>query len=131
MNPGTAAVAIREHELDAVFAALSDPTRRAILVRLIQGDASVNELARPFPISQPAVSRHLKVLEQAGLITRARRATARLSRLEPEPLRDAMAWLARYRAFWTESYERLDELLEVLQTRDGSATTAVTAKGEE
>ena len=102
-------------DLDAVFGALADPTRRAILVRLTQGEASVNELAAPFTISQPAVSRHLKVLEQAGLISRTRRATARLSKLEAEPLRDALAWFARYRAFWEESYERLDELLAALQ----------------
>src|SRR5918992_1148755 len=110
-----APIPIRERELDAVFAALSDPTRRAILVQLIGGDASVNELARPFPISQPAVSRHLKVLEQAGLITRTRRATARPSHLEAEPLREATEWLARYQTFWDERYERLDALLAALQ----------------
>src|ERR671915_178664 len=110
-----APIPIRERELDAVFAALSDPTRRAILVQLIGGDASVNELARPFPISQPAVSRHLKVLEQAGLITRTRRATARLSHLEAEPLREATEWLARYQAYWDERHARLDALLASLQ----------------
>ena len=104
-----------ERELDSVFGALADPTRRAILVRLTQGEASVRELAAPFTISQPAISRHLKVLEDAGLITRTRRSTTRLSRLEPEPIRDAMTWLARHRAFWEESYERLDELLQVLR----------------
>ena len=109
------ATATAERDLDAVFSALADPTRRAILVRLTQGDATVTELARPFTISQPAISRHLKVLEGAGLISRSRRATARLSTLEPEPLRDALEWLVRYRAFWEESYERLDELLEALQ----------------
>lgn len=98
-------------ELSAVFGALADPTRRAILMRLTAGDATVAELAAPFKISQPAVSRHLKVLEQAGLISRTRRATARFSHLEAEPLREATAWLARYQAYWDESYERLDELL--------------------
>jgi DNA-binding transcriptional ArsR family regulator len=106
-------------QLSAVFGALADPTRRAILVRLTGGDATVAELAAPFSISQPAVSRHLRVLEQAGLISRSRRATARLSHLEAEPLRDATAWLARYREYWGESYDRLDDLLEALQ--DGSA----------
>ena len=109
------AVVTADQDLDAVFAALADPTRRAILVRLTQGEATVSELRTPFTISQPAISRHLKVLEHAGLISRSRRATARLSRLEPEPLRDAMAWLARYREFWEESYERLDELLASIQ----------------
>lgn len=105
-------------QLSAVFGALADPTRRAILARLADGDANVAELTRPFGISQPAISRHLKVLEGAGLISRQRRATARLSRLEAEPLREAVAWLARYRAFWEESYERLDELLASLQQED-------------
>lgn len=102
-------------ELDAVFGALADPTRRAILTRLTLGEASVAELMAPFSVSQPAISRHLKVLERAGLITRSRRATARLSHLEAEPLKGATVWLAGYRAFWEESYERLDELLEALQ----------------
>jgi len=105
-------------QLDAVFSALSDPTRRAILSRLTEGDANVAELAAPFSVSQPAISRHLKVLEQAGLITRSRRATARLSHLEAEPLREATAWLADYREFWEESYARLDELLARLQDED-------------
>jgi DNA-binding transcriptional ArsR family regulator len=100
-----------EQQLDSVFNALADPTRRAILARLTGGDANVAELAAPFRMSQPAVSRHLKVLEQAGLISRHRRATARLSRLEAEPLREATVWLADYREYWTESYERLDELV--------------------
>lgn len=102
-------------QLDAVFGALADPTRRAILLRLRDGDATVGELAAPFEVSQPAISRHLKVLEQAGLISRIRRATARLSHLEAEPLRDATAWLARYQAYWDESHERLDALLARLQ----------------
>src|SRR5436189_2835584 len=101
-------------QLDAVFGALADPTRRAILARLADGDASVGQLAAPFSVSQPAISRHLKVLEAAGLISRRRRATARLSHLEAEPLRDATEWLARYRAFWEERYGRLDALLASL-----------------
>jgi DNA-binding transcriptional ArsR family regulator len=97
--------------LSDVFGALSDPTRRAILTRLTAGDATVAELAAPFAVSQPAISRHLKVLEHAGLISRRRRATARLSHLEARPLRAATAWLAGYRQFWEESYDRLDALL--------------------
>ena len=102
-------------QLDAVFGALADPTRRAILARLADGDWTVGELTAPFGVSQPAISRHLKVLERAGLISRSRRATARLSHLEAEPLREATTWLARYQAYWDESYERLDELLAALQ----------------
>ena len=102
-------------QLDAVFGALADPTRRAILTRLTQGEASVAEIAAPFTVSQPAISRHLKVLEEAGLISRSRRATARLSHLEAEPLREATEWLTGYREFWDESYTRLDALLAALQ----------------
>ncbi len=102
-------------QLSAVFGALADPTRRAILTRLTEGDANVAELSAPFRVSQPAISRHLKVLERAGLISRRRRATARLSHLEAEPLREATAWLARYQDFWDESYDRLDALLAALQ----------------
>jgi DNA-binding transcriptional ArsR family regulator len=102
-------------QLSAVFGALADPTRRAILARLTAGDATVAEIAAPFRVSQPAISRHLKVLEQAGLISRRRRATARLSHLEAEPLREATAWLARYREYWDERYDRLDALLAALQ----------------
>lgn len=102
-------------ELSAVFGALADPTRRAILTRLAEGDATVAELAAPFRVSQPAISRHLKVLEQAGLISRSRRATARLSHLEAEPLRRATVWLAGYRDYWEQSYHRLDELLRELR----------------
>jgi DNA-binding transcriptional ArsR family regulator len=101
--------------LSAVFGALADPTRRAILVRLMDGDASVAELAAPFAISQPAVSKHLKVLERAGLISRTRRATARPSHLEAEPLRAATAWLVSHREYWETSHRRLDELLSALQ----------------
>ncbi|HEX8918847.1 MAG TPA: metalloregulator ArsR/SmtB family transcription factor [Chloroflexota bacterium] len=102
-------------QLSAVFGALADPTRRAILTRLTQGDATVAEISAPFRVSQPAISRHLKVLEQAGLISRTRRRTARLSHLEAEPLREATTWLARYQEYWEESYDRLDELLASLQ----------------
>jgi DNA-binding transcriptional ArsR family regulator len=106
---------MNDGRLDLVFGALADPTRRAILARLADGEASVSELGAPFAISQPAVSRHLKVLEYAGLVSRSRRATVRLSHLEAEPLRDATEWLARYRAFWDGSFDRLDALLEALQ----------------
>ena len=102
-------------ELSTLFGALADPTRRAILTRLTDGDATVTELAAPFSVSQPAISRHLRVLEQAGLISRSRRATARLSHLEAEPLRKATTWLARYRAYWDESYDRLDALVQELK----------------
>ena len=101
--------------LSLVFGALADPTRRAILTRLADGEATVAELAEPFDMSQPAISRHLKVLEQAGLISRTRRATARLSCLQAGPLRDVTTWLARYQRFWDQSHERLDDLLAALQ----------------
>jgi DNA-binding transcriptional ArsR family regulator len=111
-------------QLDAVFGALADPTRRAILTRLTHGDANVSELAAPFRVSQPAISRHLKVLERAGLISRTRRSTARLSHLRAEPLRQATVWLAGYRDFWEQSYERLEELLAALQDEPtGRSTT--------
>ena len=109
-------------QLSSVFGALADPTRRAILMRLANGDLPVRELAAPFPMSQPAISRHLKVLEGAGLISRSRQATARLSHLEPEPLREATEWLARYQAFWDERYDQLDELLASLKQRDPAAS---------
>jgi len=105
--------------LSLVFGALADPTRRAILTRLADGERTVAELAEPFRMSQPAISRHLKVLENAGLISRTRRATARLSHLEAEPLRDVTAWLAGYQRFWDESHERLDDLLAALQAGVG------------
>jgi DNA-binding transcriptional ArsR family regulator len=102
--------------LSTVFGALADPTRRAILAQLADGgDMTVGELVKPFAMSQPAISRHLKVLEGAGLISRKRRQTARLSHLEGEGLRDASAWLARYREYWEESHARLDALLARLQ----------------
>ncbi len=101
--------------LDMTFAALADPTRRGILARLALGEAPVNELATPFAMSQPAISKHLKVLERAGLITRGRDAQRRLSRLEAKPLAEATEWLAEYRKFWESSFARLDEVLEDLQ----------------
>ena len=109
-------------QLSVVFGALADPTRRAILARLREGDATVAELGAPFQMSQPAISRHLKVLEGAGLISRHRRATERLSHLEAEPLRAATAWLARYREYWDESYDRLDALLASLQAAPSDET---------
>lgn len=105
-------------QLSAIFGALADPTRRAILVQLTAGDATVAQLAAPFQVSQPAISRHLKVLEQAGLISRRRRATSRFSHLEAEPLREATVWLASYQAYWDESYDRLDALLAQLRKAD-------------
>jgi DNA-binding transcriptional ArsR family regulator len=106
---------LASHQLDATFAALADPTRRAILARLSAGEASVMELAAPFAMSQPAISKHLKVLERAGLVARGRDAQRRPCRLVAEPLAEANAWLERYREFWEESYQRLDALLEELQ----------------
>ena len=99
------------HRLDATFAALADPTRRAILARLAQGEASVAELAEPFAMSQPAVSKHLKVLERAGLVARGRDAQRRPRRLEARPLAEANAWLEHYREFWEANYQRLDAVL--------------------
>ena len=102
-------------QLDATFAALADPTRRAILARLASGEASVNELAAPFEMSQPAISKHLKVLERAGLVSRAREAQRRPRRLEAAPLAEANEWLERYRRFWEGNYERLDAVLDELK----------------
>ena len=101
--------------LSMIFAALADPTRREILTRLSDGDATVSELAEPFSISLPAISRHLKVLEQAGLISRSRSAQWRSSSLEAEPLREATDWMERYRKFWDESFDRLDAHLKRMQ----------------
>jgi len=101
--------------LDATFAALADPTRRAILTRLAAGDATVMELAAPFAMSQPAISKHLKVLERAGLVSRGRDAQRRPCHLEARPLRAATDWLENYRRYWEESYRRLDALLEELR----------------
>jgi DNA-binding transcriptional ArsR family regulator len=104
--------------LDATFAALADPTRRAILARLASGEATVMELAQPFAMSQPAISKHLKVLERAGLISRGRDAQRRPCRLEALPLRDASGWLDRYRAHWEHAFKNLDNLLEELKEKE-------------
>jgi DNA-binding transcriptional ArsR family regulator len=104
--------------LNATFAALADPTRRAILARLASGEASVMELAEPFAMSQPAISKHLKVLERAGLISRGLDAQRRPSRLEAKPLAEATEWLEAYRKFWEGSFQRLDALLEELKARE-------------
>lgn len=104
--------------LDNTFAALSDPTRRAILARLAAGEASVNELAEPFEISLPGVSKHLKVLERAGLISRGRVAQSRPCRLEAAPLREAADWVESYRRFWAGSFDRLEDYLQELQRED-------------
>lgn len=103
-------------QLDLTFAALADPTRRAILARLAEGDATVNELVEPFDMSQPAISKHLKVLESAGLVSRGRDAQRRPVHIEAQPLADAVGWLETYRKFWETSYQRLDGLLAELQS---------------
>ena len=104
--------------LDSTFAALADPTRRAILTRLASGDASVMELAAPFSISQPAISRHLEVLERAGLISRGRDGQRRPCRIEAKPLAEADAWIERYREIWEGNFKRLDDLLEEMKARE-------------
>src|SRR5213595_1396064 len=109
---------MQANRLDATFAALADPTRRAILARLASGEASVTELAEPFAMSQPAISKHLKVLERAGLISRGRDAQRRPRRLEPKPLGEATKWLERYRQLWEGNYQRLDALLEQLKAKE-------------
>lgn len=102
-------------QLDATFAALADPTRRAILAQLAKGEASVNELAEPFDMSQPAISKHLLVLERAGLVSRGIDAQRRPRKLEAKPLAEASAWLEKYREYWEGNYQRLDALLAHLQ----------------
>ena len=108
--------------LDATFAALADPTRRAILAKLAKGEASVKDLAKPFNMTQPAISKHLKVLERAGLISRGRDAQRRLSRIEAKPLREATKWLENYRQFWDKSFQELDSLLEEMKTAEKKRT---------
>jgi DNA-binding transcriptional ArsR family regulator len=105
------------YNLDATFAALADPTRRAILARLATGQATVNELAAPFAMSQPAISKHLKVLERAGLISRGREAQRRPRKLEPRPLTEATDWIERYRRIWEANYKRLDAVLQELKLK--------------
>jgi DNA-binding transcriptional ArsR family regulator len=113
-----AAMMTADLDLNATFGALADPTRRAILARLSKGDASVLELAEPFDMSQPAISKHLKVLERAGLIERGRDAQRRPCRLDPRRLKQAADWLGTYRQFWEASYSRLDDYLRELQTKE-------------
>lgn len=108
----------QENQLNNTFAALADPTRRAILAHLTQGEASVTELAQPFNMSLPAISKHLKVLERAGLITRSREAQWRPCRLAAEPLKDAADWITQYRQFWEQSFDRLEEYLQELQAEE-------------
>lgn len=113
-----ATASLPANRLDLTFAALADPTRRAILQRLMAGEATVMELARPFALSQPAISKHLKVLERAGLISRGRNAQRRPARLETRPLAEANRWLEGYRAQWEGTYQRLDTLLEELKNEE-------------
>jgi DNA-binding transcriptional ArsR family regulator len=110
------------HDLSVTFGALADPTRRAILARLASGEATVSELGEPFEMSGPAISKHLKVLERAGLISRGREAQWRPCRLVGAPLKDAADWLEEYRRFWEDSFDRLDDYLRELQAKDKRAS---------
>jgi DNA-binding transcriptional ArsR family regulator len=112
----------QSRHLDATFAALADPTRRAILARLARGEASVTELVKPFGLSQPAISKHLKVLERAGLISRGQNAQMRPRRLEAKPLAEVAGWLEEYRRFWEGSFERLDGLLDDMKAKSKKRT---------
>src|SRR5262245_42230712 len=116
--------------LDATFAALADPTRRAILARLASGEASVTELAKPFAMSQPAISKHLKVLEHAGLISRRRDAQRRPCRLEPQTLADASGWLDHYRQVWEQNFARLDALLDEMKAEEKKRTVRKKQRGK-
>ncbi|WP_020475954.1 ArsR/SmtB family transcription factor [Zavarzinella formosa] len=113
----------RSDRLDATFAALADPTRRAILARLANGEASVTDLAKPFKMSQPAISKHLRVLERAGLISRGRDAQRRPRRIEGKPLAEATGWLEQYRRIWEGNFQRLDELLDELKIQQPNDDT--------
>jgi len=113
------------YNLDATFAALADPTRRAILARLATGEASVAELAEPFDMTQPAISKHLKVLEGAGLISRSRDAQRRPRRLEPKPLAEATDWIERYRRLWEGNFKRLDAVLQELKAKQKKTIDAL------
>jgi len=117
-----------QDQLSATFAALADPTRRAILSHLTAGEISVRKLAEPFDISLPGISKHLKVLERAGLITRSRDAQWRPCRLQAEPLKDAAKWINHYRRFWEQSLDRLDEYLKELQAQEESSVRARSRK---
>jgi DNA-binding transcriptional ArsR family regulator len=119
---------VQPADLDATFFALSDPTRRAILARLADGEVSVMELAEPFAMSQPAVSKHLKVLEAAGLISRWRDAQRRPCRIEAAPMAEANGWLERYRAIWEGNYKRLDALLEEMKLAEPKALEGKASK---
>ena len=116
--------------LDATFSALADPTRRAILARLAAGEASVMELAEPFAMTQPAISKHLKVLERAGLISGGRDAQRRPRRLEAKPLADASGWLEGYRQFWEGSFQRLDALLDEMKAKEKTSGARSARKGK-
>jgi len=120
-----------EDQLSLVFAALADPTRRAIIARLAEGDATVTELAEPFPISLPAISRHLKVLERAGLISRSRSGQWRSSSLDATPLKEATEWMERYRIFWDASFDRLDAHLRRMQAGASPRGARRSARREE
>ena len=121
---------IESNRLDATFAALSDPTRRAILARLANGEATVNDLVKPFNISQPAISKHLKVLERAGLISKDIDGQRRPRRIEATPMAEANAWLEKYREFWEVNYKRLDSLLDVMKTAEKKKKSEVKRKNE-
>lgn len=121
---------VNSQRLDATFAALADPTRRAILARLATGEATVNDLAKPFKMSQPAISKHLRVLERAGLITTAIDAQRRPRRIEATPLKEANAWLEKYRQFWEGQYGRLESLLDEMKLEADGAKTGKRRKKE-
>ena len=127
----TTATATASDPISNTFAALADPTRRSILARLASGEASVTQLAEPFKISLPAVSKHLKVLERAGLIVRSRDAQWRPCRLHAEPLKQADEWIQRYRQHWEESFDRLDSYLQELQQKEKNYSRKITKKEEE
>ena len=118
----SAGTAVAQDQLDATFTALADPTRRAIVARLARGDATVNELAAPFDLTLPGISKHLKVLERAGLVARGRDGQLRPSRLRSDPLKDATGWLEHYRRFWEDRFDRLEEHLHDIQQPPRSTT---------
>jgi DNA-binding transcriptional ArsR family regulator len=126
MSYGITVASGRAEHLDAIFAALADSTRRSILARLIQGEATVIELAEPYAMSQPAISKHLKVLERAGLISRGRDAQRRPCRLEARALEEANEWLERYRECWEQNFQRLDALLEEMKAEEGRTRSVKT-----
>lgn len=121
---------VNSQRLDATFAALADPTRRAILARLASGEATVNDLAKPFKMSQPAISKHLRVLERAGLISTAIDAQRRPRRIEATPLKEANAWIEKYRQFWEVQFSRLDELLNEMVVEKETGKARKKSKGE-